>query len=381
MKILKWIAAFAVVMAVLLAGIFMFTGGMVKDTKDFFIALKNNDTAKAASYLSKTFTDSTSVEELKDFFDNSSLADYKDSSWGSRNITNDTAVIKGSVITESGQKIPLSVSFVKELGKWKILTIDIRKVGLNSKINIPSPNEQVELVNEAMTVFSSSLEAGSMAGFYSFLSKLLQKQKTLEEFEKIFASYYPDAPDFRYTTTKSSPVFKQAAFVNEFNELVIEGYYPSGKVNLEFDQKYIREGSAWKLNGFFIEIVDAESYAIPTKEEQLKLVNDSMAAFVQSLKNKSMQNFYDHVSVLWRNDQDLATFENNFSGIYDRAEDFENMVTGSSPIFEPEAFIDDERILEIKAYYPAGDLKLSFEQSYALEALDWKLIGFRFKVE
>lgn len=139
---LKMGAGFVVLIAATVALVFTLTAGMVKDSKTFFTALKNNDIAKASSYLSTSFRNATSIEEFKKYFDSSDLAAYKDSSWGSRSIQNDMGELKGSIKTESGQKIPLTINFVKEDGKWKILSIDIKNTGLNATgLDISKPNE------------------------------------------------------------------------------------------------------------------------------------------------------------------------------------------------------------------------------------------------
>ena len=382
-KIFKIVAGFILAIAIFVAAIFMFTGGMVKDTKAFFTALKNNDTAKANDYLSTRFVQATTIDEFKAYFDKSDLADYKDSRWFNRSIENNTAKIEGTISTESGQKIPLTVSFVKESGKWKISAINIKDAGLViAKENTPSPKEQLRLVYESMAAFANSLEEQSMESFHNYVSLAFGKQFSVDKFEEIFKDYYSDAKQFRNTIANSSPVFDKEPFVNEDNVLTIEGYYPSGDLNLEFDQKYIKEDLAWKLSSFYFEVVDNTiSLNIPNKDEQLKLVAESMNIFTESLKEKSMQRLYNHAALLWTNDRDLQYFENGFAGFYDKAQNFENITSGSSPIIEPEATINDARILELKGYYPADDLKLRFEQGYVKEGLAWKLIGFRFKVE
>lgn len=60
---------FAVVVAMIGASVFMFTGDIVKDTRVFLTALKNDDTAKADTYLSNNFLEGTFIDEFKNYFD------------------------------------------------------------------------------------------------------------------------------------------------------------------------------------------------------------------------------------------------------------------------------------------------------------------------
>jgi len=242
---------FLMVIAITIAAVFMYTGGMTKDAKAFFTALKNNDIAKASTYLSKNFTDSTSIEEFQAFFDSSILADYKDSSWNSRSVKNGLGEIIGTVKTEAGQKIPLTVSFIKEDGKWKISSINIDNAGFNlGNAGLPTADEQVELVVASMKAFSDSLDKQSMEGFRNHVSAFWRNQQDINKFEEDFSSVYVSTEAFHQVVTNASPIFYQEPSIDDNGILLIEGYYPSGENKLNFEQQYLREGLAWKLIQF-----------------------------------------------------------------------------------------------------------------------------------
>jgi len=249
--LVKLLVILVLVVAMIVASVFMFTGGMVKDTKAFFVALKNDDTAKASGYLSKNFLESTSIEELKKYFDASNIADYKDSSWGSRSVVNNQAEISGSIKTESAKTVPLSIKFIKEGGKWKISAINLASTGLNSGNIIPNEEAQVQLVIDSMKAFADSVANKSMAVFRNHVSALWRNQQDLQKFEDNFDSIY--GQNFS-SVLNYSPVFSQESKIDEDGVMLIKGYYPMKNNKMNFEQEYIKEGLKWKLVAFSFNI-------------------------------------------------------------------------------------------------------------------------------
>ena len=251
----KIIGGLTIAIAIVIAAVFMLTGGMSNEAKALFTALKNNDSAKASTYLSKNFTDATSIEELKNYFDTSSLADYKDSSWNSRSIKNNRGKLNGIIKTESAKTIPLTLNFIKEDGKWKISAINIDNTGLNlNATDLPTADEQAELVMASMKAFSDSLDKQSMEGFRNYVSAFWRNLRDIDSFESDFSKVYPSADVFSQLITSVDPVISQEASIDDDGVLLIKGYYPSGENKLNFRQDYIREGLTWKLIQFNFQV-------------------------------------------------------------------------------------------------------------------------------
>ncbi len=100
------------------------TASLVDVADDFFAALEDGDFQGAYGHLSSEFHGDTSIAELRSFAQESALAGYSDATWWERTIEGDEGCIDGEVQIETGQRIPVSIFFLKEGDVWKIRQID-----------------------------------------------------------------------------------------------------------------------------------------------------------------------------------------------------------------------------------------------------------------
>src|SRR5260370_22168189 len=97
---------------------------MVDVSDTFFKDVAAGDMQRARSYLAADFRATTSEDELRSFLGRSALLDYSQSHWSNRQVSiGGTGHLEGDVSTKSGGKIPLTLTFVKENGGWKIYSI------------------------------------------------------------------------------------------------------------------------------------------------------------------------------------------------------------------------------------------------------------------
>lgn len=255
----KFIKIFLGVIAVIILAImavFYFTAGIVDVGDEFFIAVKSGDIDNAYTFLSEDFKANTSKNELREFLSKSGLANFKESSWANRSISGARGELKGSITTESGGVVPLTLGFVKGEDGWKIYSIRKPSSGIQEEtvsLDIPSEEEQVKLVDGAMQVFAESVNDKSMKKFYTYISNLWQKQITVEKLDEIFRAFYDAGVDLT-VLNNFSPVFEQKAAIADNGVLLLKGLYPTDTDNVYFEQKYILEGISWKLVGFKIDI-------------------------------------------------------------------------------------------------------------------------------
>lgn len=239
-----------------IVAVFFFTADMVRSADEFFTAVKDKDIDNAYLYLSEDFKSNISKSELERYLTNNSLDEYKDASWESRSINGGRGSLIGSVTTETGGVVPVTLNFVKGEDGWKIYSIQKPSPGFQDEITnveIPSPEEQVELVSKSMYVFAESVNAKSMERFRSHVSRLWQKQFTVEKFDEAFKSFYELGVDLT-VLDNFSPQFSSTPSIDEFGVLVIAGSYPTEPKQVHFEQKYIYEGLDWKLMGFSVNI-------------------------------------------------------------------------------------------------------------------------------
>lgn len=257
-KLLKIFIGIIGVFALSVAFVFYLTSEMTDKADAFFTSIQKGDISSARNYLSEDFKASTDAAALKDFLSSSALIHFKEASWSSRQVSGGMGELNGSVTTNTGGVIPLKLLFVKENGSWKIYAIQKPTAGLQSQENspsIPSAKEQETLVQRAVFDFGTSLNKKDMTIFRDSVSILWQKQVTKEQLEDAFRSMY-DSGDFTALATLA-PKIEPVSELGENGELVLKGYFLSGKHKVTFTQKYIYEGIAWKLFSFSIYVDEA----------------------------------------------------------------------------------------------------------------------------
>jgi len=255
-KLVKILLGIVGVFVLAMVTIFFFTADMVKSADAFFTAAKNRDMNKAYTYLSEDFQASTSRSDLESYFEKNLIYKFKEASWESRSINGGRGSLIGSITTESGGVVPITLSFVKGEDGWKIYSILKPSPGIQeetSSAEMPSEQEQVQLVSKSMQIFAESVNEKTMAKFHSYVSNLWQQQFTIEKFDEVFGAFYDMGVDLTVLDTYS-PQFKVKSSIDENGVLVIAGHYPTKPKQVHFEQKYIYEGLGWKLMGFRINI-------------------------------------------------------------------------------------------------------------------------------
>lgn len=251
-KVLLGIGLF---IASIIAAVFYFTSGMVDSANAFFTAVQQKDMVKARTYLAEDFKASTDEKALTEFLAKSTLLNFKESSWSNRQITNGRGELDGSITTETGGVVPIKLSFVKENEAWKIYSIQKPTAGLqveNASPSLPAQAEQIALVKQSMHDFLVSVDKKDMEHFRSTVSNLWQQQFTTEKFNQSFKAITDNGANWS-ALESVEPVLSAEAKMDENGVLLLVGHYPTKPSQVQFEQKYIYEGTAWKLIGFSIE--------------------------------------------------------------------------------------------------------------------------------
>jgi hypothetical protein len=254
----KWLKIVIGVVVVLVLGIaaaFYFTSGIVETADAFFKAVKERDIAKARSYFAEDFNASTDEKALTDFLSRSSILNFKEANWSSRNISGGRGELNGSVKTETGGVVPIKMMFVKESGQWKIYAIQKPTAGLQSESsppNAPAKSDQIALVKKSMHDFIVSVSKKNMEHFRGTVSRLWQKQHTTEQLNQAYKAVINSSGNWT-VLNDLEPVMSAESTVDKDGVLVLKGYYTTKPIQVYFEQKYVYEGLSWKLLGFNIE--------------------------------------------------------------------------------------------------------------------------------
>ena len=255
-KIGKVLIGIVGVFVLAIVAIFLLTSDMVKTADEFFVAVKSKDMEGAYSYLSEDFKSGVSKSELESFLSENSLTEFREASWSSRSRSGGRGSLVGSVTTESGGVVPITLGFVKGDSGWRIYSIQKPSSGIkeeSSNTEIPTEEEQVKMVASSMQVFAECVNEKSMSKLHAYASNLLQQQFTIGQLNEAYGAFYELSVDF--TVLKNhSPKFEQKSTIDEDGVLTIAGQYPTKPNSVHFEQTYIFEGLGWKLLGFNINV-------------------------------------------------------------------------------------------------------------------------------
>jgi len=253
---LKVLAGIGGVIVLAIVAVMYMTGGMTEIADKFFTAAKSDNYDVAYSFLSEDFQSGTSKEQLKSYLTNNSLDKFEEASWNNRSINGGRGELSGSITTETGGVVPISLSFIKGKDDWKIYSIKKPSSGIQEEtmsIKMPSEQEQVVLVSDSMHVFAVSVKEKSMSKMFNHVSNLWQNQFSVDKFDEAFASFYQFG-DALLVLDQHSPQFSEKATIDENGVLILKGLYPTKPNQIYFVQKYIYEGLNWKLMGLNVNV-------------------------------------------------------------------------------------------------------------------------------
>lgn len=120
---------------------------------------------------------------------------------------------------------------------------------------------------------------------------------------------------------------------------------------------------------------ESSNLQLPSEEEQVRLVTESMHAFAISVNEGSMSTFHKHTSNLWQQQHSIKDLDQAFRAFYDLGADL-TVLDSYSPRFDSASSFNEDGVLLIVGHYPTKPNQLQFEQKYIFEGLGWKLIGF-----
>jgi hypothetical protein len=106
-----------------MATVFYLTSGMVDAADQFFMAAKDQNIERAYSFVSADFKDNTPEASFGAHFANLNMQQFKQAKWTSRKFSGTKGQLDGSIVTQSGSLVPISLGFVKVDDSWKIDTM------------------------------------------------------------------------------------------------------------------------------------------------------------------------------------------------------------------------------------------------------------------
>lgn len=242
--------AFVALIGLIVGVVFYATSGITDTADEFFAAANDGDYAEAYSLTSQQLQAQTDEAGLQEFLATNSLDKVVDSSWSSRSINNDRGELTGTVTTEGGGSIPVSIDLIYEGEEWKIIFIDVDSAGLQSSgggtanaapapMVLPSESDQEDLLFFASAGFVNALEDGDFSDWHNqFVDSI-----SVEELEQNFGGFQPLEADMRRLIMQG-PEWDPATSLNENGQLELAGSYGNANEELRFRYIFVGEGGA-----------------------------------------------------------------------------------------------------------------------------------------
>lgn len=251
-------AAFAALIIVVVLFAFGLTQGAVKSADNFLGLIGAGKIAEAYESASATLKSQQTLDAFTKSVTTLGLTDFSSVSWSNRKTENDRAYLEGSAKTRAGGTIPLNAELVKESGNWKVISLTAPQSGVSStqsggRQQVPSDDKSKALILASLLDFNKAIRDKSFEHFHASISRAWQEQITPDKLKEVFQQFIDKQLDLS-PITKVDPVLTDAPQLNSDGLLVLEGYYPTQPLKVNFKLKYIYEHPAWKLFGINVNV-------------------------------------------------------------------------------------------------------------------------------
>ncbi len=224
----------------------------IQDTANsFFNAIKKNDFEKAYEYTSSEFKANTSLKQLETFFRQTSLINYNEAVWNKRTLEDGSGELGGVIRAIDGGEIPVTLKFVKEDGKWKIISLRKEGYGFSTAEvvkGMPSNEELSAMASKSIYELGKALNSKNFSDFYSNISLLWQSQTSKEKLFSVFKTFSDNKIDLTVVKDMKPVFIEKPAFVDQ-RSILLKGYYSVNDKRYYFDLLYIYENKKWMLLG------------------------------------------------------------------------------------------------------------------------------------
>lgn len=132
-KVLIGLGAIVAIIVLIIILALYATRGLTDVINDQLVALRSGDVSKAYSYTSKDFQNVTSLPDFEKFVEHyPALKNNDKANFTSKEITEDTGTVKGTLHSKEGASTPVEYRLIKENGEWKIMGIQVSSSGLST---------------------------------------------------------------------------------------------------------------------------------------------------------------------------------------------------------------------------------------------------------
>jgi uncharacterized protein YxeA/2C-methyl-D-erythritol 2,4-cyclodiphosphate synthase len=376
-KVLIGLLIVIALIAAIVAAVFYFTADVTRTGDRFFALIRDGNIKAAYQSTAREFQAATSEDQFMAFLKSSSIAEYQSATWTSRSISNNVGELEGSLKTKGGGVIPVKVKFVKENGKWKLLSIEKAAAGIvadSTVAVVPADADLIGLTNNSVLMLGQAINAGNFASFYSSTAKLWQNQTTADAIKQIFQSFIDQKVDLTVIQGKN-PEFSEKASIDGNGRLILKGFYLVQPAKVNFTLKYIQEDKQWKLVGINVSQEEAASPAkgvMPSQDELTALAHGAVSLLAQAVAKDDFSELYNSISKRWQAQTSREEIRNAFSVFIEKKIPL-TVIEGKKPEFTGSPRIDDHGALVMEGKYNTEPFRVLFNLEFWNEDSQWKL--------
>ena len=376
-KVLIGLLIAIALIAIIVAAVFYFTADVTRTGDRFFTLIREGNIKDAYQSTAREFQAATSENQFVAFLKSSSIADYQSAKWTSRSISNNVGELEGSLTTKGGGVIPIKVKFVKENGKWKLLSIEKAAAGIvadSGAAAVPADADLIGMTNNSVLMLGRAINASDFSSFYSSTSKTWQNQTTADAIKQVFQSFVDQKIDLTVIQGKN-PEFSEKASIDGSGRLILKGFYMAQPAKVNFTLKYIQEDKQWKLIGINVSQEQAPSSAkgvMPTQDELTALAHGAVSLLAKAIAQDDFSELYNSISKRWQAQTSREEMRNAFSVFIEKKIPL-TVIEGKKPEFTESPKFDDHGALVMEGKYATEPFRVLFNLEFWNEDSQWKL--------
>ena len=244
----------------------------VTAAQNFFELLGSGRTAEAYENSAFGFKAHRSLRIFEQTSREMGLTEFASATWEQPEIKNQTAKLRGELVTKNGGKMPIVVTLNEESGQWRVFALRSPRsvetglvqnrfslLGKGSSftdpLSQPMPDEQTirQLALETLLKFNDAIARNSFDQFYENVSRAWQAQLTIGQLQRAFQPFVDKKVNIAHIAD-AEPSLKPPPHINTDGLLVISGEYPTEPYRVVFTLKYNYELPKWRLFGIDVQL-------------------------------------------------------------------------------------------------------------------------------
>ncbi|MDP2696049.1 MAG: hypothetical protein Q8O87_02235 [bacterium] len=254
----------------------------------------------------------------------------------------------------------------------KYIIILVALVVVGAVVGVAMTNKSTGGPEQAAEDFLVLLRDGDLQAAYDSLSDAAKNKAPLSVLENLFNNQ-PAATEYDYAEWASADTSDMESILRGMI-VTVDGF------TADVVYELVKADDQWRVNDFSYGALKVPTADMPSNDDLIELVDDTMALFADAVAGGDFDDFYDSVSRFWRKTLTVADLNSAFKTFIDNQLDL-SYVDGVEPVFDDAPSFDSNRALVLEGHYPSETADAYFELGYIYERQEWKLIHIKVRVQ